>query len=365
MNSPFDWHPPRPCGGQALTAGGRHGSKLSSRYVTAWLALAILTLAYPFLLAAFSDAIGTGRPSANGLPAVAGWLYLFAAMSVPLVGLGWAYCLREGAGASDFRVRARRLAYLTIAAPPLFVFIGVTRGLVGRPLTDQSIWLGVWILAIGLAFIPLRAAGTPPGVAAKSVHLRVAHGVSASLILLFIAFHLTNHLSGLIGPDTHAAIMMAGRKVYRVLPVEIVLIGLLLFQIGSGLLLAARWSREPGDGFRVLQIGSGIYLASFVITHLNSALVSARVIRHIETNWAWASGAPEGLLYDSWNIRLVPHYGFGVFFVLIHLLLGLRQVVLAHGAEIRMVNRLWLIGMLASMAVAAAIMAGLLGVRLT
>jgi hypothetical protein len=333
-------------------------------FALGWLAPAILTLAYPFLLAAFSDVVGNGVPTANGPRAIAGWLCLFVAMSVPLVGLGWAYRLRDLADLSDFRLCARRLAYLAIGAPPLFVFIGVTRGLVGRPFTDQSIWLGVWVVAIGLCLRPLKPAKTPSDASATSARLRIAHGVSASLILLFVAFHLTNHLSGLIGPDMHVAIMTAGRKIYRFLPVEIALVSLLLFQIGSGLTLAARWSRQPGDGFRVLQIGSGIYLASFVITHLNSALVSARAIRHIETNWAWASGAPEGLLYNSWNIRLVPHYGFGVFFVLTHLLLGLRQVVIAHGVEIRTVNRLWLIGLLVSIAVAAVIMAGLLGLRL-
>lgn len=343
-------------------AGGHNGQLRSA---LGWFAPAILTLLYPFLLAAFSDAVGTGDPSANGSRAIMGWLCLCVATSVPLVGLVWAYRLRGLSDLSDVRLRARRLAYLTIGAPPLFVFIGVTRGLVGRPLTDQAIWLGVWVVAIVLCLRPLGSAKTPPDASMKSARLRIAHGVSASLILLFVAFHLTNHLSGLIGPDTHAAIMTAGRKIYRLLPVEIVLIGLLLFQIGSGLTLAARWNREPGDGFRVLQIGSGIYLASFVITHLNSALVSARAIRHIETNWAWASGAPEGLLYDSWNIRLVPHYGFGIFFVLTHLLLGLRQVVIAHGGEIQKVNRLWSIGLLASTAVAAAIMAGLLGLRLT
>jgi hypothetical protein len=118
-----------------------------------------------------------------------------------------------------------------------------------------------------------------------SLRLRVAHGISASLILLFVVFHLTNHLSGLIGPDVHAAIMKAGRTIYRSTPVELLLISLLLFQIITGVTLAARWSRGAGDGFRVLQIGSGLYLASFIVTHLNSALVGARAVRHIETDW--------------------------------------------------------------------------------
>jgi hypothetical protein len=269
--------------------------------------------------------------------------------------------MRAASEADDFRMRARLLALITIASPPLFVFIGVTRGLIGRPFTDETVWLGVWVATI--AYVLLRR---PPSdvVGAVSLRLRVAHGISASLILLFVVFHLTNHLSGLIGPDVHAAIMKAGRTIYRSTPVELLLISLLLFQIITGVTLAARWSRGAGDGFRVLQIGSGLYLASFIVTHLNSALVGARAVRHIETDWAWASGGAEGLIFDVWNIRLVPHYGWGVFFVVTHLMLGLRQVLIAHRFDARTVNRLWAGGIAASAAVATAIMSGLLGFRI-
>ena len=340
------------------------GGSRPARPSWAWFAPVLLTLAYPFLLAAFSNAIATGDGPADAARASAGWLALVAATSVPLVGLGWAYRLRGVSDPADLRVRARLLAYLTMAAPALFTFIGVVRGLVGRPLTDQSVWLGVWLLAIGAACLPRRGTHARIQAGEASVRLRVAHGIAASIIVLFVAFHLANHLSGLIGPATHAAIMAAGRKVYRLLPVEMLLVGLLLFQVASGATLAARWSRRAGDGFRVLQIGSGIYVGSFVVTHLNSALVSARAVRHIDTDWAWASGGTEGLLHDAWNIRLVPHYGYGAFFILTHLLLGLRQVLMAHGFEPRLVNRLWAGAMIGATVAAAAIMAALLGLRL-
>jgi len=325
-----------------------------------WFAPLPLALSYPFLLQAFSSWAGAPGSHVDMVRAAAGWLCLLLAVAVPLVGLAWAYCLRSVADPVDARVRARSLAYLTMMAPPLFVWIGVTRGLIGRPLSDQTIWLGLWVAAI--AYLGLR----PPAAAtgAPSPKVRIVHGVAASLILLFIGFHLTNHLSGLIGPDMHAAIMKAGRSVYRRPLVEGLLVGLLLFQIATGLALARRWSRLPGDGFRVLQIGSGLYIASFIVTHLNSALISARAVRHIETNWAWASGAPEGLIHDAWNIRLVPHYGWGVFFILVHVSLGLRQVLIAHGLAPRLVNRLWMGGVVGCGAIALAIMAGLLGLRI-
>ena len=332
--------------------------QIESRSVK-WFAPLPLALAYPFLLRAFSNWAGAPGSHPNMGRTAAGWLCLLLAVAVPLVGLAWAYCLRSVADPGDERVRARSLAYLTMVAPPLFVLIGVTRGLVGRPLSDEAIWLGVWVAAI--AYVALRP---PVGARAVSPRLRVVHGVAAAIIVLFIGFHLTNHLSGLIGPDMHAAIMKAGRTVYRRPLVEGLLVGLLLFQIATGLALARRWSRLPGDGFRVLQIGSGLYIASFIVTHLNSALISARAVRHIETNWAWASGAPEGLTHDAWNIRLAPHYGWGVFFVLVHLLLGLRQVLLAHAVAPRCVNRLWIGGLLVCGAIPLAIMAGLLGLRI-
>ena len=317
---------------------------------------ATLTLAYPFLLHAFSGGVG-----ATGLHEIAAWFCLIAAASVPLVGLAWAYRLRRASQPQDFRVRARALAFMTVAAPPLFVFIGVTRGLIGRPLTDEMVWVGVWLVTIACVLTRRVPADVVTPVSAR---LRVVHGISASLIVIFVVFHLGNHLSGLMGPDVHASIMKAGRTIYRSAPIEVLLIGLLLFQIITGVTLATRWSRRPGDGFRVLQIGSGLYLASFIVTHLNSALVGARAVRHIETDWAWASGGAEGLIYDSWNIRLVPHYGWGVFFVLTHLMLGLRQVLVAHRFDAHSISRLWAGGIAASAAVALAIMSGLLGFRI-
>src|SRR4029077_21218926 len=104
---------------------------------------------------------------------------------------------------------------------------------------------------------------------ALNANWRVAHGISAALIACFVLFHLFNHLTGLIGPDTHAAVMKAGRTVYRASFVEPVLVTLLFFQIASGLLLFWRWSALKADLFRAFQIGSGLYLAMFLLAHMN------------------------------------------------------------------------------------------------
>jgi hypothetical protein len=97
---------------------------------------------------------------------------------------------------------------------------------------------------------------------------------------------------------------------------------------------------------------------------MNSALVSARAIHKIDTGWAWASGAPTGLILDAWNIRLVPHYALGVFFILAHLASGLRSVLIAHGLRPALANRAWAVGLLVGALVSVAIIGGLCGIRI-
>jgi hypothetical protein len=220
-------------------------------------------------------------------------------------------------------------------------------------------WLAVCVyVLLGNESVPELAAPRPIS------RLRVAHGIGAALVVSFILFHLSNHLLGLVGPDLHASVMKVGRRFYRSRVVEPLLVGLMLFQVISGTRLAWRWSAAQVDAYRVFQIGSGIYLAAFIVTHLNSALISARAVHKIDTGWAWASGAPAGLIHDAWNIRLVPHYAFGVFFILAHLCSGLRGVVIAHGTNVTVANRVWMFGLAASGLVSVAIMSGLCGFRI-
>jgi hypothetical protein len=161
----------------------------------------------------------------------------------------------------------------------------------------------------------------------------------------------------------HAAIMKAGRKVYRAALIEPVLVIVLLFQVTSGVRLAWAWSSLRSDAFRIFQIGSGAYLACFILTHMNSALVSARAVHKIDTDWSWASGAPVGLIHDAWNIRLLPHYALGALFVIGHLSSGLRVVMLAHGVRPAVADRVWAAGLTAGAVISAAIVCALCGVR--
>jgi hypothetical protein len=316
---------------------------------------AVAVLAYPFLLDAFHAAIGAGAT----IPAA---LLLAAALAVPLLGLATAYRLSQNPRPDVRDLRARRFAYASMTTPPLFVFIGVAPGLLGIHLSDEVIWIVLWLMLAGATWLlpdrPAERTRTP------GVRWRVAHGLSALAIACFVLFHLANHLSGLIGPDLHTAVMKAGRTVYRSTFVEPVLVTLLLFQIVSGLTLFWRWSALKADIFRAFQIGSGLYLAVFLLAHLNSAFISARAVHHIDTNWAWAAGLPTGLIRDGWNIRLLPHYAFGALFVLGHLASGARVVMLNHRVHLAFANRFWGLSIGAAALIATAIIAGLCGVRI-
>jgi hypothetical protein len=323
---------------------------------------AAAAMSYPFLLNGFHLAVSVPGGSLSTARIVGAMLCLFAAMAVPLFGLASAFRLTH-ACPSSFELRARRLAYLTIGVPPLFVFTGVALGLMHLRISDELVWVVGWLAAC--VCVLLGSESVPEPSAPRPVsRLRVAHGVVAALVVSFVLFHLSNHLLGLVGPDLHASVMRLGRRVYRSSVVEPALVGLMLFQVISGARLAWRWSGTPVDAYRVFQIGSGTYLAAFIVTHLNSALVSARTVHKIETGWAWASGAPTGLIHDAWNVRLLPHYAFGVFFILAHLGSGLRGVVIAHGMNAAGANRLWAVGLIVSGMISVAIMSGLCGVRI-
>jgi hypothetical protein len=317
---------------------------------------AAAALAYPFFLMGFHAVVAADH-------AVLAALLLIGAFAMPLSGILFAVRLNDLVHPAQYDLRARRLAFASIAAPPLFVFVGVAPGLVGIHISDITIWIAIWLMAaLSVWLAPDASVASAP---ARSIAgWRVAHGVAAALIACFVLFHLTNHLSGLEGPGTHKAIMAAGRKVYRAPFIEPLLVALLLFQIASGVRLAWRWSSLKVDAYRIFQIGTGAYLAMFLLAHMNSAFISARAVHHIETDWAWASGAPTGLIRDAWNIRLLPHYALGAFFILGHLVSGLRVVMIAHGMRASVANRFWIAGLAIGALIAAAIIAALCGVRL-
>lgn len=311
---------------------------------------------YPYLLDVFHRLVKSdGRISPEAA------LLLLAAFAVPALGLYLA-CRDSGIGAEQ--TRARRLALLLVATPTLYCFVGVNLYMLGLPEADGWVWTPAWLALALLATFRTPAASGDLTHRPTPTLLRVAHGVSGALVALFIAFHLFNHLFSLAGPEVHAALMERGRQVYRSPFIEPLLVIALLLQVVTGLQLAWRWSVRGGDFQRMFQLASGVFLAVFILGHLNAVFVFARTWAGIETDWAFATGAPTGLIMDPWSIRLLPHYALGVFFVLAHLGSGLRVVLLAHGMARRSADRLWWIGAGGAALVSLAIMLGMTGLRL-
>ncbi len=327
---------------------------LEKRYSYLTLAPAAAAICYPFLLDAFHAIVGTQVVSLPPFAVARATFVLVLAFVVPFLGIALACRPTSGPG-------PRRLAYASVMSPTLYVFLGVVQALIKSPIPDEVIWCAIWFTIAKWsqsARDPVRSADPAVG------GWRSVHGVSALVLSLYVVFHLANHLFGLIGPDAHAAVMKIGRIVYRSTVGEPLLVATMLFQISTGLLLAWRWSASAHNFQRTYQVASGAYLSVFVLGHMNSVFVYARRFLGIPTDWNFAIGAPTGLIHDAWNIRLLPHYALGVFFVLSHLASGLRVVLIAHGVDERVAGRLWGTCLAMSAVVASGIIAGMSGIRI-
>lgn len=317
----------------------------------------LLAAAYPFLLMLFHAVVGPPKTHVTGATIALAGLLLALAFSAPFVAMFVACSPR-------ISTSARRVAYLCVAAPSLYVFLGVVQALLGSPIPDPWVWCVLWTIAAAMALRKsdgkAAAAVVKPGLG----RWRVAHGISAVIVLAYVLFHLGNHLAGAFGTDTHAAVMDAGRTVYRAKFLEPLLVVAFLFQTASGLYLAWHWSTARHDFHRTFQIASGVFLSVFIVGHMNSVFIYARTYLGIPTDWAFATGAPTGLIHDPWNIRLLPHYALGVFFVLGHLFAGLRVVLNAHGLSRLANDRIMQAGLVISATIAATIIAVMCGARI-
>ena len=324
-----------------------------------------VTLLYPFLLNRFHATVGVdGSVGLSPMSIAVAAFWLATAFAVPVCCILCAIRLASVPIKTAAQLKALRLSYIGVIAPTAYVFMGVLLYMAGAPLPDEAAWSLAWLILMAWAVLPAKADATAAPAGASS-GLRITHGIASTVVMIYVAFHLTNHLFGLVSPEYHAKVMAIGRSVYRASFVEPVLVALMLFQIATGLRLAWRWSGQQVDGFRVFQVASGVYLSIYILGHMNSVFFFARSFLGIDTGWGFATGAPTGLIHDPWNIRLVPHYWLGVFLVLSHLSSGLRVVLTAHGVNQTLVFRLWLAGLVAAAVVATMILSAMCGLRLS
>jgi hypothetical protein len=320
-------------------------------------------LVYPFLLALFHSAVSDKTGDAGSALLAAASLML--AIAVPFVGLVAAMRYFAVAQPTAAELNARRVALLAVAAPPLYTLVGVITFLAGTPKLD--IWLvsGLWLL--GMAWIAKAEASQSVQLAPAKprVALIVAHGVAAALfILCYLGLHLGNHLFGLLGEQQHTAVMKVLRTYYRSSVVEPLILGVLLFIMVSGVMLAWSAARNRADRFRAFQIASGVYLLVAITSHVNAVLYLARQVLKIDTDWAFAVGAPVGMIDDPWSIRLLPYYLVAVFFGVSHPFAGLRVILIKHGVNKVTAGRIMIGGTVFAGLLATVIILAMCGVRI-
>jgi hypothetical protein len=328
------------------------------------LAPPLAALLYPFALKGFNTSVTHFASIASTLSWLSAAACLALAFATPLIAMLAAMSFSEIDRPTVAQLLAKRTALLAVAAPTLFVFLGVVLTMVHDPVPDTWLWVACW--AIALALLLRSDNGMPAAVAPRDVPapLRVAHGVSAlALVVIFLALHIANHLTFPAGERTFDAVMKVFRHVYRNGILQPLVVALFLFQVGTGLFFVWRLTAASSDRFRTFQIASGVYLAFYVLGHMDSVFIFARTYLGIDTGWGFATGAPAGLLKDAWNIRLVPHYWLGAFFVLAHLVAGARVVMMTHGVNKAFADRFMVSGAVVAGLVATVIMLGMSGMR--
>jgi succinate dehydrogenase/fumarate reductase cytochrome b subunit len=292
---------------------------------------------------------------------VVGPVFLALAMGVPLLGLRVAHRLEPRR-----YPWSRWIAFFVVATPPLYSFLG--GWLDGKHpvpfFKGIQAWMLIWVVASCVAFWerPAQARGSSVvQPASRSLRLPFAHGVSASLITIFAAAHLANHLAGLWSGELHVAIMHALRAVYRNPVVETVLVGCIAFQLLSGWVLLKRKIEYVRTWVDTLQAASAVYLVMFFLSHL-SAVFRARWLKGTDTNWTWLTA--DNLFTDPWSSRLGPYYFLAIIALGVHGGAGLRRIMLNHGGSLKLADSSFYTLVVAAALLSAAIMTGLISASL-
>lgn len=307
-----------------------------------------LALVFPWLLKLFFLG-NTGQ-----LPLLVGYFFFAIAILTPWYAIYAAITQRTATSTSE-QVRDSRYLLLLSLIPSAYCLIGVTLYM----FQANHLELPLYYLSILLVVLWRRRSPSVKEIrSSKAGFIRVAHGVTALLLLIFISLHLFNHLSANISPETHLAVMEELRNYYRHPVIEPLLIALCLFQLGSGIWLARHYMVQPTDAFNTAQVGTGLMLMVFLSSHLLAVLVLGRLYVGVDTNWNWLVYQP-GLLKDAWNVRLVSHYITGVAALLMHLGLALRFIFKSHGWH-KAAQIVFILGILATLVLTYAIMRPLL-----
>ena len=145
--------------------------------------------------------------------------------------------------------------------------------------------------------------------------LKKLHRLSGIVIASFLLLHISNHLFALGGPAMHIAVMNMFRYVYRFLPVEILLLMCVIFQVISGATLVFKkgFLRQPF--YVIIQIVSGLYLSFFMIYHVRAVMLG-RYQWNVDTDFYFAAGVANN--YPS-KLFFIPYYTLSLVCMFAHI----------------------------------------------
>ena len=313
-----------------------HSTTLVARFPPWFFALAGAAI-YPSLFAIFPGIIQaySGHESVVMQVLLSGCAVtvMLVAASIPFVSI-WALAKIHNNDVPN-APSIRRMLHLTFAVSPFYTLYLQLIGMTGFGQWHTPIWIAAAIITGLVLTRGTKKAQSQNQSEFGGSWLRAIHGGIAILVLFgFLLLHLINHGAAIWSAELHETIMGLFRLWYRSEWVEPVLLTLLAGMVVTGVLMVMRYTKSDADLFRNLQTTSGIYLATFLSAHL-MAVLGARAA-NVETDWIFAVGA-NGLIKGF--SPLIPYYILSVFFIITHLSLGLRIVLLSHNVSVAKANR--------------------------
>src|SRR5262249_44289327 len=152
-----------------------------------------------------SFAVTAGRWSSVAMAAGALLLAFMLPALLVMTALRWAGIAQPTA----VQRRAKHVAFLAVAAPPLYGFLRALQYMDRSPSPDLVIGGMFWLTAAAYGSeLALPSSEPDPAETFVRPALRVAHGIAAvAIILIFLGLHLANHLTGLAGAQAHETFM--------------------------------------------------------------------------------------------------------------------------------------------------------------
>lgn len=161
--------------------------------------------------------------------------------------------------------------------------------------------------------------------------LRLVHRLTALIVLIFLAVHISHHLSGIFGVEFYNDLQKKLRLVYRNPFVEPLIIGAVIVQLIIGVVLWVKslMRQNPRGFWSWLQIISGALIFLTVSQHLTAHFL-ARVDQGLDTTFYWPLSVMDG---PPFIYYFAPYYFLMVASVFAHAGAGLRYILMDRGRE--------------------------------